>query len=421
MAQTVLMLLHGGLLLIFGVMLSAAFAGIQPTRKNALALLDLCAFCGFLQIGVWILFSVDFVWKLYPVITHLPLFLFLLAVYRKPVLTVLACVSTAYLCCQISKFFGVLAFTLTDSPVGEYGARILVLILSAGMVLKYFAPYLSVLFLKDRRSVCIFGALPVVYYCFDYAAVIYSDLWVRNNQIAGEFLAFFLCVSFMVFCILYHKEYEQKADAERMEQIIRITAQQQSKEMEAVRRSEQEIRLLRHDMRLFLNSLSVCIASGEPEQARDMIANYSAVIDQTRVERFCGNDTVNYVLSYFAEKCRSEHIDFRCTIETEEITADEIILSSILSNALDNAINAQLELPEPERRIRLMLKTANGKLLFSIKNPTARRPVFSDGLPVSERKGHGYGTQSIRYMTRRLGGNCQFSVKDDLFILRVIL
>jgi len=69
----------------------------------------------------------------------------------------------------------------------------------------------------------------------------------------------------------------------------------------------------------------------------------------------------------------------------------------------------------------LMLKEADDKLLLSVKNPTARIPIFSDGVPMSERNGHGYGTQSILYTTKQLGGNCQFSVQDNQFIVRVIL
>ena len=71
--------------------------------------------------------------------------------------------------------------------------------------------------------------------------------------------------------------------------------------------------------------------------------------------------------------------------------------------------------------IRLMLKQSGGKLLLSVKNPTSKQVTFTNGLPLSDKRGHGYGIQSIRYMTERLGGNCQFSQQQDTFILRVVL
>ena len=95
--------------------------------------------------------------------------------------------------------------------------------------------------------------------------------------------------------------------------------------------------------------------------------------------------------------------------------------SSILSNGLDNAINAAAILPVEKRSIKLMLKTDNGKLLLSIRNHFEGKIIFSDGVPISNKPGHGYGTQSICYITQKLGGNYQFMAEDNEFILRVVI
>lgn len=174
-------------------------------------------------------------------------------------------------------------------------------------------------------------------------------------------------------------------------------------------------------MRLFLNNLAAYINNNEIEKANEVISSYVSYIDETKLERFCMNDTINYVQSDFAARFAAEKIKFNYTVEIGEITIDEVLFSSILSNALDNALNAQKEIPTEQRSIRLMLKTVGDKLLLSVKNPTCKKPVFSDGLPVTDKKGHGYGTQSIRYMSERLGGNCQFSFENGIFSLRVII
>lgn len=51
----------------------------------------------------------------------------------------------------------------------------------------------------------------------------------------------------------------------------------------------------------------------------------------------------------------------------------------------------------------------------------AEKPIMADGMPHSSKAGHGFGTQSIRYVAEKLNGNCQFSVNDGWFILRVVL
>lgn len=421
MLEKIFMLLYGTFVLIFGVTLTAAFAGIRGIRKNSLILLGLCLFCGGLQLAATFAFSEKTVWELYPLITHLPLILLLCFFYRKTLVTALAATCTAYLCCQPSKWFGVLVHQLTNSRIAESCARILCLILVGYVAITCIASCLSDIYNKDRRSVLIFGIVPIVYYVFDYVTAVFTDLWTSSNQVVAEFLPFFLSVMYMIFCFVYYKEYEQKADALRKEQIVRISLEQQSKEIHAVKRSEQEIRLLRHDMRMLLSSVAVSIENRDLDTARELVAAHIEHIEGTRLQHFCENDTVNYVLSDYAAKCKAGGVDLIHTIQMDTLPVDDISFCSILSNALDNALNAQMLLGKGKRYIKLMIKSSDGKLLVSVKNPVGQKVVFADGLPVAGRRGHGYGTQSIRFMTERLGGNCQFSVQDDVFILRIVL
>jgi len=280
---------------------------------------------------------------------------------------------------------------------------------------------LSDIFNKNSRSVYIFNIAPLVYYFYDYITGVYTDLLADNNIIATEFMPFLMLVVYLVMGMLYYRENQQKSDAERKEQIIKITVDEQKRELDAIKNSEYEIRLIRHDMRLLLNNIAVSIDNGDKETAKKLIASYVDNIDSTAVKKYCSNTTINYIVSSFAKKCSEHQIRFTYHIEADKLDCDEIMLSTIISNALDNAINAQFELPAENRRINFMLKPQNNKLLLSVKNPFADKPVFYDGIPVSKKKGHGYGTQSIMYLTERMGGNCQFTTDKNTFILRVVI
>jgi len=409
------------LLLLFGILLSMAFAGIRLKSRNLIMAYALFVICGLFQTAAYRLFDEAFVWQLYPVITHLPIILLLCLYYRRPASTALAAVVTAYLCCQTPKWFRLILETLTGSPITGQIAYIIFFLLVGAFAIHHLAPCIAEIYSKDSRSAFIFGIVPMIYYLFDYSMGVYTDFWLSNNRTAVEFLPFILCISFIVFCIVYYKEYELKTDAERKEELIRITIEQQAREHEAIMRSEQEIRILRHDMSLFLNSLMHCMDKEGTEAARHMITGFSSKVEATTINRYCNNAMVNYILSDFADKCQENHIDFQATVEMDDLAADEIMFSSILSNALDNALTAQKELPEAERGIKVMLKTSDNKLLLSVRNPFGHEPLFVDGMPVSRNKGHGYGTQSIRYMTERLGGNCQFTIDNQMFVLRVVL
>jgi hypothetical protein len=361
------------------------------------------------------------VWQFYPLVVHLPLVVMLSLIFKKRPITAVVSVGLAYLCCQPSKWFGLLVEAFVQSSTAVLCVKILVAAAVSVVILCHIATYISKLFNKDTRSILIFCVVPLSYYVFDYVVGIYTDLWVSHYRLAAEFLSFSLCIFFILFCVVYYKEYERKTEAEHKERIIRIAAEQEAKEVETIKKSNLETSLLRHDMRLLLGNLYLCIEREDKEQALKMIAGYTAQVESAFIHRYCKNDTINYIIANFESKCKEKQIDFNATVEVETFSVDEILFSSIISNALENAINAQDGLEPAKRSIRLMLKSSDGKLLLSIKNPFKSAPVFADGIPITDKKGHGYGTQSIRYLTEKLGGNYQFTVKNDIFILRVVL
>ena len=419
--DTLLFLIHSLLLLLFGVYLSSSFAGITFIKKNVFRCLFTCFVCGLLQLAIYFRLGEDVVWKLYPLITHLPLFILLCFGFHKNWFSSICSICTAYLCCQPAKWFGVLAFSLWNHESIEYLVRIVVLLSVAVLILRFAASRLAEIFDNTNRGMIILGIIPIVYYIFDYISGIYTDFWLKYDRVALEFLPLFLCIMFLLFCVLYHNEYRNKAAAEHKEQLIRLTLEEQAKEIKAMERSSFEIRLLRHDLRLFLNNLSMCVENNDKETAQKLIRSYVDNVEATTVTKYCSNTTINYILSSFNAQCLARNISFVCQINLNTLNCDEIMLSTILSNALDNALNAQEKLPAKKRQIHLLLKSHCDKLLLSIKNPFGEPPIFQDGIPVSTKSNHGYGTKSIVYLTQKMGGHCQFKVQNGYLIFQLII
>lgn len=94
-------------------------------------------------------------------------------------------------------------------------------------------------------------------------------------------------------------------------------------------------------------------------------------------------------------------------------------LCSLLSNAIENAIQGCLKITDSNKRfIKLRIFLKNNKLCLDIRNSYESEPVFQKGLPVSKEKGHGYGTKSMAHIVKKYGGVYQFSVKDGWFIFQ---
>lgn len=433
MINQLIYMFHNFILLIFGVFLTFSFSGIHFVKKNIVIASVFSVLSGLLQLMFFILCGEEFVRKLYPLFVHLPLLLLVIFYFRKRFFSTIASITTAYLCCHPARWVGVIAAELSHMWLGiitdewsyifliEYIFRIITLVGVGLAAIFLFSESIQKIFQKRALNSHILMSIPLVYYVYDYFSGVYTGFGNSANLVASEFLPFFLCTVFMVVCTIYYNEYLAKTEALQKERIIRIALEQQTKDIDTIKRNEQKIRILRHDLRLLLNNLSISIENNDFETAKKLISSYREDVESTTIKKYCNVLTINYVVSDFAHKCKKDSIDFKVQIELEKFDCDEMIFSSILSNALENAYNAQKDLPEDGRKIRLMLKTHNGKTLLSIKNKFKEMPVFSDGIPVSQKIGHGYGTKSIAYMTERMVGNYQFSVEDNYFILRVII
>ena len=129
------------------------------------------------------------------------------------------------------------------------------------------------------------------------------------------------------------------------------------------------------------------------------------------------------ILSSYETELQENDIDFHCQVRgPRELPISDVELTSILSNAMENAIHAAASIEDPAQRlIELTMNEAGGKFLISLENTCSNAPHFAGGLPVTSEPGHGFGTQSIDYTVRKLNGNCQFSASDGKFILQIVL
>ncbi len=288
----------------------------------------------------------------------MPLFQLLFLYYKKRFSTALLSITTTYLCCQPANFFGLIAFRFTHSPSLEYAVRIVALVLTAFILLRFAVLYLAQIYNKVQLNLYILGILPVGYYLYDYSFGLSTDLQQLLPIMTEEILPLLLVFIYVLFCIAYYDEYE-----------MRQTAEQQKKEVDAMKRSAHEIRLIRHDMRHLLDNISFCLDVNDTDKAKELIAGFITHIDATIVARYCKNDTLNYVLSSYVAKCEQYQVHLTLDVQIDEIAIDEIILSSLLTNVFENALNAQLELPKEKRKIKILITKSNERILISVKNP----------------------------------------------------
>ncbi len=415
-------LLRYAVTLFFGVFISASFLSIRMNQRN---IFGLCAFSVVMlgiQAALFLSHSVLRVTMLYPLIVHLPLLLFFMLAYRKNLFSSVIAITSAYLCCCIAVWTTIIAETAGASALVANIIYTLALIGTGILIFLFITAPFSAILQKPPHALLSFGIVPVFYYIFDYISTVYTEWLYSHNRIAVEFPPLLLCVCYLVFCTVYFREYEEKQEIENRNRLIELKQEHSEKEITTMKRSEAAISLLRHDMRHFLNNISGYIEQGETEKAQEYIHEIIQAVDATARKKYCSNETVNMILSSYEQIIKENQIDFTCNLKIPaELKISDVDMTSILSNGMENAIHAVCMPNCPHKKIELSMTESAGKLFISLENTFGQPPQIVDGIPVSRKTDHGFGTQSILYTTEKAKGNCHFSLAGDRFVLQIVL
>lgn len=184
---------------------------------------------------------------------------------------------------------------------------------------------------------------------------------------------------------------------------------------------EDALRSLRHDMAGHLNTLAILLGDNKTAEAKKYLNDLTKYQKEQAAEIFCKNPYMNAVLQNYAAKCRKRHIELTCNIGIgdEELPATELCL--ILNNALENAVEGSLTIPESERIIKVQAAVRQNQFLLRVSNRFDGRLTTADGLPVSTKEGdgHGYGLSNIRQAAGRRSGQMEYRVLNGYFVLDV--
>ena len=86
----------------------------------------------------------------------------------------------------------------------------------------------------------------------------------------------------------------------------------------------------------------------------------------------------------------------------------EVLLFYFLLPYIYHALNEKQEIQSAQTALQQNLAS------------TKKQAVIQNGLPDSDRNGHGYGCYNIHTIVQRNGGLCSFDTENGLFTLRLI-
>lgn len=257
-----------------------------------------------------------------------------------------------------------------------------------------------------------------------------ATLYTFNHlQSIQPSIALILVVSLLVVCgcayylmYLFFERVQKENSARYEAQLSALQLSALQNRMEAVQAAENVIRTERHDLRHRLQAVSELIARGDREAALAFLDTATKRLDEQKDVRWCRPPVLDAVFSSYFDQAKNQGILVTAKIALpNKLTVDEGALAIVVANALENAIHANLKLPQKQREIRCKMVGTPG-IMLEISNPCSENVTFdAEGLPVAHSEGHGIGMQSIGAFCRNSGAVCQFKLADGWFQLHLVL
>lgn len=180
---------------------------------------------------------------------------------------------------------------------------------------------------------------------------------------------------------------------------------------------------LYHDLNNHLNLLYQLLQEEKVDEAQRYIKEIAEPILALSKKQWTGIDVADTVLNSKIQEMNERNIMPDINVEfPENSTILPNDLCTILSNLLDNAIEAVEKLDE-NRKIKLTMRRANFFLFIRVSNPCGQNRKFAV-FPATTKENaslHGWGLRSVKDVVERYGGTMECVNENYEFIMNIML
>jgi len=259
----------------------------------------------------------------------------------------------------------------------------------------------------------------------------YRSFYIRENGKPPEgydmLLLFYCAVSVMVVIILIMLYQNIKAAQEEKlaDNLLSTQIDNMKRHIGQVENLYQDIRSMKHDMTNHVLTLERLYAGNETKEAEDYVSDLKAALIETVGEVRSGNPVTDVILQEWKTEAEKKNINFKCDLHYptgSNINAFDV--SVILNNALQNAVE---NVGGSETlHISILSYRRNNAYMIEISNSFSGSLQWNteSGLPITSKGdtgSHGYGLNNIRRIAVKYFGDIDFAVKNNEFILSIML
>jgi len=189
------------------------------------------------------------------------------------------------------------------------------------------------------------------------SGLIIDCYYINGNIYLNMSLALLVLLSICLIIIslvsaLYIAEvYKDLAVSSSQLELARKQISIQMKYYDALSGQMNEIRGIKHDISHFIGALRRLLEERHYDDLKRFLGEYVQKVETDPIPFFCENVVANSILGYFSLKAKENNIPFNCACSIpKDLSISDSDLCVVLGNALENAIEACINLENSESR-----------------------------------------------------------------------
>lgn len=301
----------------------------------------------------------------------------------------------------------------------QVGAARLIYVVFSNLIQIPLLILVSHFFNREESDLRIVWLLPLISIQLASISVCYVVQCHAADKDFPDYMVFFMAVLLFVnIMIVFYVEALRKNEKEKY--LAELTEQHYHLQIEYYQQlleKQQETKALWHDIKKYTAAMQAVAAQNDSEQLRQIAQAAADAYERVKDISAVGNPVVDALLNQYLRSAKENQIQVLLDITIPEVLAiSTLLLSVVIGNTFDNAIEA-CRLIAPEKRvIHLQLRKQNRILFYSIENP------YIDAVTqLRVGKHHGYGLKNVERAVNQNNGNFQVEKSNGIFVVQIRL
>lgn len=315
-------------------------------------------------------------------------------------------------------------YYITDSPMLAILCQVFSIVVWIVIyVIKAKEDKAEEIFLKAKHYVMLYAvsvsALLII------ASIQYFSRIIENEDVQiYSVLVVMACCTLVIVTFMQIVVLSQNAHIKKSNDMYKEHMALQKQYYEHMLLQYEELRKFRHDVKNHMLALNSMCSSEDNTQIKKYLSQLTNEVSSKNPVEYTGNRELDAVIAPFVLEAESKNIKVQFKgIVSDDVAIDMFDMCTIISNLLNNAIEACEKLQEGKRIIELEIAGYNSQIFVMVRNSYDMESIINRRqkfITTKEDKlNHGIGLENVRRTVKKYDGDMRISQENEKFIVSI--